>query len=76
MGKKPPARHVVPHQGGWAVKRAGSDRASSVHDTQRQAIDQAVNQARGEQGQAVIHNRKGQIRDERTYRKDPFPPRG
>lgn len=34
-------QHVVPHQDGWAVKGAGNKRATSVHDTQQQAIDAA-----------------------------------
>lgn len=29
-------QHVVPHQDGWAVKGAGNQRATSVHDTQQQ----------------------------------------
>ena len=31
-------QHVVPHQDGWAVKGAGNQRATSVHDTQQQAM--------------------------------------
>ena len=34
-------QHAVPHDGGWAVRGAGSRRASSVHRTQREAIDAA-----------------------------------
>ena len=34
-------QHVVPHLDGWAVKGAGNQRATSVHDTQQQAIDAA-----------------------------------
>lgn len=32
-------QHVVPQGGDWAVKPAGGQRASSVHETQREAID-------------------------------------
>jgi len=32
-GGKKPAVHVVPHEGGWAVKRAGSERATRVYKT-------------------------------------------
>ena len=31
-------QHVVPHDGGWAVRGAGSQRASSIHSTQGEAI--------------------------------------
>ncbi len=39
MANTPASRHVVPHPTGWAVQKPGGDRASSVHDTQQQAID-------------------------------------
>ena len=32
-------QHVVPPDGGWAVKPEGGQRASSIHGTQREAID-------------------------------------
>ena len=38
-------QHVVPHEGGWAVKGAGNSRATSVHETQAQAIEAARNMA-------------------------------
>ena len=38
MGKN---QHVVPHQGDWAVKGEGNERATSVHTTQEEAIERA-----------------------------------
>jgi hypothetical protein len=75
----PEKRHVVPNPGGgWDVKRPGADRASSHHETQGQAEQRAkeILQISGE-GEAVIYNRHGQIRDSDTVppAKDPFPPR-
>ena len=32
-------QRVVPRDGGWAVKPEGGQRASSIHGTQREAID-------------------------------------
>ena len=32
-------QHVVPRDGGWAVKPEGGQRASSIHGIQREAID-------------------------------------
>ena len=72
----PPARHVVKHDDSWAVRVAGSNRVSSTHDTQQQAITRAREQAIAEQGQVLIHRPDGKIREERTYRDDPCPPRG
>ena len=69
-------QHVVPHSNGWAVKSAGSKRATSVHDTQQKAIDQARDVARNQGSELFIHGRDGQIRARDSHGKDPFPPRG
>ena len=44
-------QHVVPHQDGWAVKGVCNQRATSVHDTQRQEIDAARDIARNQQSE-------------------------
>lgn len=69
-------QHVVPHAGGWAVRGAGNGRATSVHDTQRDAIDAARGIAQNQHSELLIHGRNGQIRDRDSYGGDPFPPRG
>jgi len=69
-------QHVVPHQGQWAVKGAGNQRATSVHDTQQQAIDAARDLARKQQAEVVIHRPDGRIRDKDSYGNDPYPPKG
>ena len=46
-------QHIVPHPDGWAVKPAGGEKASSVHSTQRDAIDR---------GREVAHNQKTELR--------------
>lgn len=69
-------QHVVPHQDGWAVKGAGNRRATSVHDTQQQAIDAARDIARNQQSELVIHRPDGRIRDKDSHGTDPFPPKG
>lgn len=38
MGKD---QHVVPHDGGWAVKGAGNSKATSVHPTKQSAVNAA-----------------------------------
>ena len=69
-------QHVVPHQDSWAVKGAGNQRATSVHDTQQQAIDAARDIARKQQSELVIHRPDGRIRDKDSYGNDPFPTKG
>ncbi len=58
--------HVVPHDGSWAVKREGNERASSVHKTQREAID-AARELATEGDELVVHRSDGAIREHTTY---------
>ena len=69
-------QHVVPHKDGWAVRGAGSQRASSVHGTQKDAISSARNTALRQRTEVVIHRPNGQIRDRNSYGNDPYPPKG
>lgn len=69
-------QHVVPHPNGWAVKGAGGQRASSVHRTQQEAIDQGRSVARNQCSELLVHGRNGQIRERDSYGNDPFPPKG
>lgn len=73
-------RHVTPHpEGGWQVRKPGSDRASARTSTQGEAIGRAreilVNDRGGE---VVVHRPDGSIRDSDTIRpaNDPYPPPG
>lgn len=76
---KPTSRHVVRTEDGrWAVKAPGSQRASSVSSTQREAIAKARDTVSKEGGGEVrIHGRDGRIRDSDTIKpgRDPNPPR-
>jgi len=73
MGKN---QHVVPYDGDrWAVRGEGNKRVTSVHDTQKQAIDAARRIARNQGSEVVIHDRHGRIRDRDSYGNDPNPPR-
>lgn len=69
-------QHVVPKDGGWAVRGEGNSRASSTHPTQKGAIDAARDQARKQGSEMIIHGRDGKIRERNTYGKDPHPPKG
>lgn len=71
-------RFVVRHGADWAVKKAGADRASSVHPTQgaaENAAKQTVKKLGG--GEVRIQRQNGQWRDSDTVApgRDPFPPR-
>lgn len=68
--------HTVRHEGGWANKRPGSDRASSVHTTQAEAIERGREIAQNSGTEHVIHGRDGRIRESNSYGNDPHPPKG
>lgn len=67
--------HVVPRNDSWIVRKEGSSRPTSVHQTQRDAVAAARNIARNQSGELVIHGRDGRIRGRDSYRADPMPPR-
>lgn len=69
-------QHVVPHEDGWAVKGASSERATAVFPTQREAIERARQIARNQETELLIHGRNGRIREKDSHGNDPFPPRG
>ena len=69
-------QHVVPHDSGWAVKGAGNSKATSVHSTQADAIQQAREIAQNQGSEMLIHGQNGQIRERNSYGNDPYPPKG
>ena len=69
-------QHVVPYPDGWAVKPEGGEKASSVHDTQAEAIERAREIARNQGSELLIHGRDGRIRERDSHGNDPFPPKG
>lgn len=70
------SQHVVPRQGGWAVRGAGNSRDTKRFPTQEAAIRAATEIARNKRSEVLIHGRDGRIRERNSYGKDPFPPRG
>lgn len=67
--------HIVPHPEGWAVKRAGAKRASSVHETKAPATEAGRKTAKAEKVELVIHDKEGKIIDKDSYGNDPNPPK-
>ncbi|WP_136661628.1 DUF2188 domain-containing protein [Nitratireductor sp. XY-223] len=77
MPKGPKTHHVVPNpKGGWDVKRGGASRASSHHETKREAIDAGRSVSRNQGTEFRIHNRDGKIASSDSHGSDPFPPKG
>ncbi len=69
-------QHVVPTDTGWAVRGAGNERRTSLHDTQAQAIAAAREIARNQHSELLIHRPNGQIRARDSYGNDDCPPPG
>lgn len=69
-------QHVVPHEDGWAIRSAGSQRATSIHDTQGEAIEVGREIARNQGTELFVHGRDGRIRERDTHGHDPYPPKG
>jgi len=67
--------HVVPRDGGWAVRREGASRDSSHHDRKDAALGAGRDTAKRERVELVTHGRDGKIQDSDSYGKDPCPPR-
>lgn len=68
--------HTVPSDDGWANRREGSDRASSMHDTQADAIRAARDTALRERVEHFIHGGDGRIRERNSYGHDPESRKG
>jgi uncharacterized protein YdaT len=70
--------HHVVHDpdGGWNVKKGGSERASIHTDTKQQAIDKGREISQNQHTEFVIHNKDGKISEKDSHGNDPCPPRG
>ena len=55
---------------GWAVKKEGATRPSSVHDSQSGAWAEARRLARGVAGDAYLKGSDGRIRAQNSYREN------
>lgn len=69
-------QHIVPHGDDWAVRGAGNKRVTSVHPTQKEAIERGKEIAQNQGAELLIHGENGRIREKNTYGSDPFPPKG
>lgn len=69
-------QHVVPHEGGWAIRGAGASRATATYERKSEAVDRAREIARNQRTELVNHGRDGQIQSKDSHGADPFPPKG
>lgn len=62
-------QHVVPYEGGWAVRREGNKRITSKHRKQSTAINKAKTIARKYKADVVVHRASGSIRERISFGK-------
>lgn len=69
---------VTPHPDGWAVRRAGADRASRVEPRKTDAVDTATGIGRRDGVEVIIQRGDGVIQSRNTYPRssDPRSSRG
>ena len=65
-------QHVIPSGGKWAVRRAGSSRASGIFVSRNEAVDAARGIARNQGTSIYIHDVDGRIlsREQPSRRSD------
>lgn len=60
--------HVASHEKGWAVQREGTERASSVHETKKEALEAGREAARTHApSRLVVHKQDGTVQETYTY---------
>lgn len=69
-------QHVVPHDGGWAVRGAGAQRATEHFDRKVDAVQRGREIAQNQHTELVVHGRNGVIQSKDSHGHDPFPPKG
>jgi len=69
--------HITYLKEGWKLKKVGAERAAGIFDEKEKAIKAGIKIAKNQPlGQLVIHKMDRAIQEERTYGKDPYPPKG
>ena len=62
------SHHVVSNpDGGWDVKKGGSDRIAGHYNTKKEAIDKAREITRNQKSDLYIHDREGKIVGKDSY---------
>ena len=71
MGKKSNIWVTKHPQGGWQSKREGSKKALGIFDTQAEAIEHSIKQAKIDRVEVITQGRDGKIRSKDSYGYDP-----
>lgn len=75
MAKK--THHVVPNpNGGWDVKKGGSEKASNHFDKKSDAVEKGREISQNQGSEFYIHGKDGKIQSKDSHGNDPNPPKG
>ena len=69
-------QHVIPHQGGWAVRGAGAHRVTETFNREAEAVERGREIAQNQGAELLIHGKDGQIQSRDSHGHDPCPPKG
>jgi uncharacterized protein YdaT len=69
-------QHVVPCGDDWAVRGAGSTRATEIIPNKADAVSRAREISRNQGTELIVHGRDGKIQSRDSHGHDPFPPKG
>jgi len=68
-------QHVTSNpNGGWDIKKGGSEKATKHYETKQPAIEHAKKIAINQKAELVIHGKNGKIQNSNSYGNDPCPP--
>ena len=68
--------HIVPaSNGGWNVKKGGSEKASGHYETKKEAITAGRIISRHQGTELIIHGMNGRIQSSDSHGNDPCPPK-
>ncbi len=68
--------HVVHNpDGGWDIRRGGSERSSGHFDNKDDAVDAGREISRNQGTEFLIHGRDGRIQQSDSHGHDPNPPK-
>lgn len=75
MNTTPVSFHVVPHEGGWEVKKS-NDNDRIYFRTKKEAVDAGRKMSRSAKGEFVIHGKDGKIQVKNSHGNDPRSSKG
>lgn len=68
--------HVIPNpEGGWDVKKGGSERASKHFPTKKEAEKWGREVSKNQDSELVVHGKDGKIQRSDSHGNDPCPPK-